>query len=61
MIILNSMVMGKESKDRIVCALVDNAIQLGNLMYCMIASEVLVGFAEEKGFINANCAIEMPP
>ena len=55
------MVMGKESKDRIVCALVDNAIQLGNLMYCMTASEVLVGFAEEKGFINANCAIEMPP
>ena len=30
-------------------------------MYCMTASEVLVGFAEEKGFINANCAIEMPP
>ena len=53
--------MGKESKDRIVCALVDNAIQLGNLMYCMTASEVLVGFAEEKGFINANCAMEMPP
>ena len=21
----------------------------------------LVGFAEEKGFINANCAMEMPP
>ena len=61
MIILNSMVMGKESKDRIVCALVDNAIQLWNLMYCMTASEVLVGFAKEKGFINANCAIEMPP
>ena len=20
-----------------------------------------VGFAEEKGFINANCAMEMPP
>ena len=32
MIILNYMVMGKESKDRIVCALVDNAIQLGNLI-----------------------------
>ena len=33
MIILNYMVMGKESKDRIVCALVDNAIQLENLRY----------------------------
>ena len=43
MIILNYMVMGKESKDRIVCALVDNdnAIQLGNLMYCMTTSKVL--------------------
>ena len=35
MIILNYMVMGKESKDQIVCALVDNAIQLENLRYCI--------------------------
>ena len=41
MIILNYMVMGKESKDRIVCALVDNVIQLGNLMYYMTAPKVL--------------------
>ena len=32
--------MGKESKDRIVCALVDNALQLGSLTYYMTAPKV---------------------
>ena len=28
---------------------------------CRERLRCLVGFAEEKGFINANCAMEMPP